>query len=184
MKTESKFKIASRYAEALYKGAEQDGDVRHVMDDMEALRINLAGDAQTVKYLANPLWSVEDKKDALNQVAKKLKLSQETLRCLYLIAERNRFAELGLILDDFCHTYYEKHDIVEVKVETVKPLTKTQDEKLKANLEKMLAKKVLIEYRVNPEILGGLVVSYGSDMIDDSICGKLNRLENLMKGGQ
>ena len=184
MKTESKFKIASKYAEALYKGAEEDGDVRRVMADMEALRLNLVNDAETMKLLANPLWSVDDKKKALEQVAKKLKLSQETLRCLCLAAERNRFAELGMILDGFCRIYYQKHNIVEVKVETVKPLTRAQDERLKANLEKMLAKKVLIEYRVKPEILGGLVISYGSDMIDDSICGKLNRLENIMKGGQ
>ncbi len=184
MKKESKFKVASRYAEALYQAAEEVGDVRAVMQDMSVLRRDLTADRETMVYLANPLWAAEDKKTALADVASKLKLSDETLRCLELIADRNRFAELDLILDDFCHLYYVRHGIVEVKVETVKPLSKAQDEKLKTNLEKLLAKKVLINYQISPEILGGLVVSYGSNMIDDSISGKLNRLENVMKGGQ
>ena len=162
MKQESKFKISSRYAEALYEAAAEKGDVAAVMKDMDVLIRDVANDKQAITYLANPL----------------------SLRCLEIIAERNRFAELGMILNDFKSLYYARHGIVEVKVETVKPLSKTQDSKLKANLEKLLDKKVLIDYQIKPEILGGLVVSYGSDMIDDSISGKLNRLENVMKGGQ
>ncbi len=184
MKQESKFKISSRYAEALYEAAAEKGDVTAVMKDMDVLIRDVANDKQAITYLANPLWNVDDKKDALQKVAAKLKLADETLRCLEIIAERNRFSELGMILNDFKSLYYARHGIVEVKVETVKPLSKTQDSKLKANLEKLLDKKVLIDYQIKPEILGGLVVSYGSDMIDDSISGKLNRLENVMKGGQ
>ena len=45
-------------------------------------------------------------------------------------------------------------------------------------------KKVLVSYLVKPEIIGGLKVKYGSNMVDDSILGKLNRIEQAMKGGQ
>ena len=69
-------------------------------------------------------------------------------------------------------------------METVKSLSAEQDKKLQENLEKYFKKKVLITYTVKSEILGGLVVTCGSDMIDDSIRGKLNRLETVMKGGE
>ncbi len=184
MKKESKIKITTKYATAIYEAAEADGDLKRVAEDLQKLREALADDGMIVKYLANPLWEIQDKKEALKVVAAKLKLAPESLNSLLVIADNNRFAELPDILDGFRRVYHEKHGIAEVRVETVKPLSKAQDEKLKANLKKFLKKEVLVNYEIKPEILGGLVISYGSDMIDDSIKGKLNRLETVMKGGQ
>ena len=61
-------------------------------------------------------------------------------------------------------------------------LKKDQDERLKRGLEKWLQKKVVIKYTIKPEILGGLLVECGSIMFDDSLKGKLEKLELLMKG--
>ena len=80
--------------------------------------------------------------------------------------------------------YFEKHNIAEVDVESVLPLSSAQDAALKTNLKNFLKKDILINYHINPDIMGGLVVSYNSEMIDDSLKGKLNRLETIMKGGQ
>lgn len=48
----------------------------------------------------------------------------------------------------------------------------------------MLSGKIVVNYEIRPELLGGLVVKFNSNMIDDSLKGKLNRLELIMKGGQ
>ena len=100
------------------------------------------------------------------------------------MADNGRLAELSGVLDEFKHIYYRQHNIEEVEVLTVKALSAAQNTKLKTILEKKLSKKVLITYTIKPELLGGLVVKYGSSMIDDSIAGKLTRLEIIMKGGQ
>ena len=73
---------------------------------------------------------------------------------------------------------------MEVEVQSAGALSPAQDKSLTAALEKMLSGKVVVNYQIRPEILGGLIVKFGSSMIDDSICGKLNRLEIMMKGGQ
>ena len=65
---------------------------------------------------------------------------------------------------------------------TYKFMKKDQDERLKRCLEKWLQKKVVIKYTIKPEILGGLLVECGSIMFDDSLKGKLEKLELLMKG--
>ena len=57
-----------------------------------------------------------------------------------------------------------------------------QDAKLKKVIENLLGKKVLIDYVINPKILGGLRVQCGSKMFDNSLINKLNYLENIMKG--
>lgn len=181
MKKISKSKIVSTYALALYKAADEKKAVERVWKDIDALQSALGADS--LAYLANPVWNVKSKQDAIKEIGAKLKLSSETINCLDIIADNNRFAELSAILEGFKHLYYQKHGIEEVEVQTSKALSAAQDKQLKANLEKMLAKKVLVNYVVRPEILGGLIIKYGSSMIDDSIQGKLNRLEIMMKGG-
>lgn len=184
LKKDSKTKIAQIYALALYEAAEEKKAVTKVSEDIGKLRDAVLADADIVKYLANPTWDISDKKEALKAVAQKIKLSSETLSCLGLIADNNRFGELAIILETFKHICYQKSGIVEVSVQAVKALSAAQDKKLQSNLEKMLSQKIVVNYEIKPELLGGLVIKFNSNMIDDSLKGKLNRLEIVMKGGQ
>lgn len=183
MKKVSKSKIASTYALALYEGAGENKAIARVFTDVDKLIMALNEDSSIIKYLANPIWDVEAKKVAMKEVSHNVGLCKETLNFLDVVADNNRFAELALILEEFKHLYYQKNNIVEVEIQTVKNLGSAQDKQLKDNLEKVLAKKVIVKYEIKPELLGGLVIKYGSSMIDDSIKGKLNRLELIMKGG-
>ena len=182
MKKISKTKIAVTYAAALLDAATQKKAQTKVFADVLALRDVLKASADLVDYLTNPLWSESDKKSVLNETAKKMKLSAETLRCLDIIYENRRFGELALILDEFVHLYYRQNNIAEVYVDSAKKLSAVQDKKLVATLEKLLAKKVAIAYNIYPELIGGLRVRAGSLMFDDTVASKLNRLEIMMKG--
>ncbi len=184
MKKISKSKIITTYALALYGAAEEKKAVSKVLDDVKTLIQVLKEDSSIIKYLSNPVWPADSKDEALKQVGKKLKLDKETLNCLEIISSNNRFSELLLILEEFVHIWYTKNGYVEVSVQSVQKLSIAQEKKLSSTLEKMLSKKVVLSYEVRPEILGGLIVKFGSSMIDDSIRGKLNRLEIMMKGGQ
>lgn len=184
MKKDSKSKIASVYSLALYEAAEEKKAVNKVYSDIQILLEVVESEKDFLKYFANPLWDTDSKKSALKEIAAKIKISDETLNCLDVIADNNRFAELKLILESFIHLYFQKHNMAEVEVSSVKALSSVQDKKLTAQMEKMLGKKVVVKYNLNPELLGGLRIKYGSNMIDDSILGKLNRLEIMMKGGQ
>ena len=166
MKKVSKSKIISTYASSLYQAAEETKKVDKVLKDVDSL------------------LEADSKRSAIAEIAKKLKLTNEIKSCLDILADNGRMSELSGILGEFKHIYYQQHNIEEVEVLTVKPLSVAQDKKLKTLLEKKLAKKVLLSYTIKPELLGGLVVKYGSSMIDDSIAGKLTRLEIIMKGGQ
>ena len=184
MKKESKIKIASIYAQALYDAAEEKKCLDAVLRNVDELLKAYPDYQDSVAFLANPLWEIDDKIAALKAVAQKLKLHDEVLNCLEIVAQNNRFAEYRLILQAFRQIYFEKHNIAEVDVESVLPLSSAQDAALKTNLKSFLKKDILINYHINPDIMGGLVVSYNSEMIDDSLKGKLNRLETIMKGGQ
>lgn len=184
MKKISKSKVISVYAGSLYQAAADSGNLKDVCANVDALSAVLAEDKTIVANLSNQLWDTSSKQQALDAVAKKMKLDKETLSFLKIVAENRHMSELPAMLAEFKHIYYQKHDIQEVEVLTAHPLSSAQDKKIKTILEKKLSRKVLVSYTVKPEILGGLIVKYGSSMIDDSIQGKLARLEMRMKGGQ
>ena len=115
-------------------------------------------------------------------MAKALNLSAETLSCLEVITQNHRIADLKAILEMYASVYYQKNNIAEVFVETVKKLSPAQDKKLGAVLQKLFGKQVVVSYELNPSLIGGLRVKNGSEMFDDSLANKLNHLENLMKG--
>lgn len=182
MKKISKAKIATTYATALYQAALEQDCSDKVFEDVQKLAKALEKEPQFIAYMANPLHSDKDKISLLADVAQKAKLDRETQRCLNIVLENGRFAELPQILKSFEHLYYQKNNIAEVEVDSVKSLSAEQDKKLKDALEKLLGRKTVVTYAIKPDILGGLRVRFGSDMIDDTLARKLNRLEIMMKG--
>ena len=182
MKKASKTKVSRTYALALYDAALAGKVLKEVWADILKLRGLLEENPSFLTYLSSPLWSEKDKEDVLQKTAKLLKLNGETLNCLRIVCQNHRINGLPYMLEDFKHIYYQKNNIEEAVVETIQPLSAVQDKKLKEILEKILAKKVVIDYQINPAILGGLRIKCGSQMLDDSLSAKLNYLENLMKG--
>ena len=96
--------------------------------------------------------------------------------------ENNRFDNIKAVFEQFYKLYYQKQGILEVSVQSVQPLNDKQHDKLLKGLEKLLKQKIIINYDINPDILGGLIVEFGTHRVDDSIKGKLNHLEQVMKG--
>ena len=184
MKKNSKNKIYSTYAQSLYQAAEDSKMLDSVCKDVELLSSLINEDSQIISCLNNQIWPIASKLEAVSEISKKLKLNKETVSFLNIVIANRRVSDLAGILDEFGHIYCHKHGVEEVEVMTAKSLSSAQDSKLKNMLEKKLAKKVLIKYTVNPDLLGGLIVKYDSLMIDDSLKGKLTRLEIMMKGGQ
>ncbi len=182
MKKISKTKIAAVYSTALFDAAKDAGCLDEVLQDVKKLRDLAAANSDLVKYFSCPLWSEEDKVSVLDKIAKISGVGKETLECLKVMSENNRMGNLGLMLDEFMELYYKEKNIAEIDVETVCKLSAAQDKKLQKTLEEIFAKRVVINYIINPSIVGGLRVTCGSQMFDDTLATKINYLENLMKG--
>ena len=181
MKKISKYQIAENYATALYEAAIADNSLEAVFNDcMRAEKV--FSDIKELYILNNPELKKFQKQEIVEQIAKKLKISKTLKNCLLILVENNRFAELKDVFSSFYKLYYKNQGIVEVLVQSVEPLTDKQQEKLELGLQKVLKQKTMIRYDINEDILGGLVVEFGSNRIDESIKGKLNCLEQVMKG--
>lgn len=178
----SKLKNAILYATSLYEGAEQCNKLEQTHSDAAELQKVLTNDASGFAMLNNPIWAAKAKQEIVSAIAQKLKLASPLTNLLKILVENRKIDELGLILDQFKEIYNKKQNIVEADVETVVELSAEQDKKLKQKLNNLFKKDVIVNYHLNPQILGGLVIKCGTVLIDSSVKHQLDSLEQLMKG--
>ncbi len=183
MQKYSKFKIAANYAYAWFNAAKDKNVEDKIFEEVQLLKTSYAQNKEIWDILAAPVDDNSLKLSIVKDLARKIKLSDISADALLLMVENRRMALLGLVLDEFVKSYYQNKGIVEVTVETAVQLSVAQDKKLRAVLEDKLNTKVLLNYRVNPDVLGGLKVSFDSFLIDDTLQTKLKRIKLLLSGG-
>lgn len=182
MKTVSKIKNALLYAQALYDGAERTKEAQLAYADAQHLQALSAEDLALLEHLNTPLGQMSDKLSIIDALAQKMSLCNSVRNTLKILTQNRKLNLLSLIMAQFIVLYQQKHDIAEVEVRTVMALSESQDRLLKEKLSALLHKKILVNYVIDAHIIGGLVIRYGTNFIDNSIQHKLNALDQLMKG--
>ena len=177
----SKLQITENYANALFKAAEAENLLDAMRADCQNIEASLLQTPQ-LKIFNSPEVKLSEKKNLLAQIAKVLKLSNPTVNFLELLAKKRRFNLLSDILQYVRHLDLKKQGILEINAESVQELSDKQKQKLEKGLEKVLNTSIIVNYKINPAILGGLSIQYNSIKVDDSVAGKLQRLEQIMKG--
>lgn len=184
MKKVSVIKTAMMYAEAMYEGAIKTGEADNLYDN--ACRLKEVADEENsgIQALNNPLWKFGQKVEIIDAIVQKCGFCSSMCNTLKLLAENNDFGALPQVLEQFIALYQQKHNIAEVEVTTVMPLSTAQEKLLKAKLADIFHKEIILRYIINPQIIGGLIIKYGTNFIDNSIKHKLDALEQLMKGAK
>lgn len=174
--------IAARYASALFDIA----DERHVLDqvatDLETLKSLLNGNAELIGALRNPTFNSAQQGRAIAEIGKAAQLSQIVLSFLGVLAKNRRLFAIESIADAFLADLARRRGQMTVDFTSAQPLTDDQSVRLTEKLNQTLVAKVRINAKVDPSLLGGLVVKIGSKLIDSSIRTKLIGLERIMKG--
>ncbi len=181
MKQSLKTQIAKNYAKALYELADTHEKKLSLLHDLELLLDFAQKDSQS-SVLLNPLLKPKQQDLFIDDIAQILKLNQLSIAFFKMLIQNKRLFLINQIYQHFQSFYLEGQGIIPVEVETVQPLSGTQEKKLKEGLEKKLHKKVILSYKLNKSLLGGLILRYHSFEIDDSLKGKMMTLEKVMKG--
>ena len=174
--------LAGRYASALFDLARDEKQIDAVGRSLEALNQALADSRDFDQLVISPLIDREDAANAFAAVAEQLALDPITSNFLGVLAMNGRKAELRGVIRAFRKLAANHRGETTAEVVSAHPLNDDQIEKLKSQLRGRAGRDVAIEARVDPNILGGLVVKLGSQMIDASLRTKLNRLAQVMKG--
>ena len=174
--------LAGRYASALFDLASEAGTVSAVEGDLERLDQAVRESGDFARLIRNPQISRGDAAKAIEAVAGVLGCSDLTRKFLGVLAGNRRLASLPEMVRAFFTIAANQRGEVSAEVTTAHALDDNQLNQLAEKLKIREGRSVKLHTRVDPEILGGLVVRIGSQMIDSSIRTRLNSLSQAMKG--
>ncbi|HYD25010.1 MAG TPA: F0F1 ATP synthase subunit delta [Croceibacterium sp.] len=174
--------LAGRYASALFDLASESGLVSAVEGDLETLAEALRESTELRALIRNPEVSRAALGRVLAGLGEQLALSDLTRNFLGVLAQNRRVSELPATIRAFQSIAAAQRGEVTAEVASAHPLTDGQLATLEQKLRGRQGRTVKLKTRVDPELLGGLVVTIGSQRIDSSIRSRLNSLAQAMKG--
>jgi F-type H+-transporting ATPase subunit delta len=175
--------VAGRYASALFELADNARSLDQVAEDLRTFRTMAAESAELARVLASPIIGRAAKSQALLAVLDAVGIKGLTRSFIGTVAANGRARELVAMATAFLTELASRRGETTVAVTSAVPLSPAQLQQLNDSLRSVLGStKVSIDARVEPEILGGLVVKVGSRLFDSSIRSKLQRLQLAMKG--
>jgi F-type H+-transporting ATPase subunit delta len=174
--------IAGRYATALYDLADDGKKLDEVADDLRTLQQMLAESDDLTRLVRSPLTDRADQGKAMNAVLEKAGASELVRNFIGVVARNGRLFALADMCDAFLKLLSSRRGEVTAEVTSAVDLTDAQKQAVADALKGKVGGKVAIETKVDPGLLGGLVVRVGSRMIDTSIRTKLQQMRLAMKG--
>jgi F-type H+-transporting ATPase subunit delta len=173
--------VAGRYASALYDLATEQNQVKLVEQGMTQLQSMFDGSEDMRRLVRSPVFSADEQGKALDAVMGKAQIGGLTANFVKLIARNRRLFVLPEMIRNFHKLVAQGRGEMQAEVVSAVALNDAQMQLLKDTLKASAGKDVSITSRVDPALLGGLVVKIGSRMIDSSIATKLNSLKIAMK---
>lgn len=170
-------KLAGRYAKALFDYAQQQDKIEQVNSDLILVK-NVIKENRELKFIIESPIIFPDKKNNIFSNIFDGKICDLTFGFLSLIIIKKREPALTAICDEFLALYNDYHNIKIVQVITASPLSPTLIEEIKRRMEKKISATVLIQEKIDPNIIGGVVIKYDDFLFDASITSKINQLRS------
>ena len=174
--------LSGRYATALFDLARESKRIETVEASLAKVRDALRESDELSRLVTSPLVSRNAAAKAITSAADVMQIDDLTAKFLGVLAENRRLAQLPAIMRDFRLLAANHRGEATAEVTSAHPLTDDQVAALKSQLRTRLGRDVNVDLSVDPELLGGLVVRIGSQMIDSSIKTRLHSLAHAMKG--
>jgi ATP synthase F1 delta subunit len=168
--------LAQVYADALFEVADEHGVVDEVREQLGQFADELDRNRDLQVFLFSPYFSSQEKKDGIRKIVEDA--DERFLNFLELLAERHRMPAIFRIRRAYDALWREKNKLLPVTVTSAIELDQGLVDGLGKRIEEQTGKKVELTSKVDPDVLGGLVLQVGNMVLDASI---RNRLEQLRK---
>lgn len=175
-------KVSLRYSSSFLDNAIEKNILDVVSRDAELVKSALEGNPQLKRIIESPVIKSQVKLSIIDEIFKD-KIDKETLNFIHFIIDKNREELLLNIFTKFFELKDDYLGIVRVDVKTAFELNDEQKTKLKENLEKMIQKRVVIETKIDKEVIGGFVARVGDTVYDASIKHQLELLKKQFLEG-
>lgn len=174
--------VSEPYAQALMSLAKSNDLIDRFGEDVGFLRSLLAESEELQQVLANPLIKPDAKKGILRQLASE-QVHPYTLNFLLLLVDRGRIPFLDSVCKQYQALLRELKQAVLAEVSAPVELTEAQKEAVRNKVKELTgAQQVDLETRINPDLIGGVLIKVGSQVYDTSLRGQLRRIGLKLTG--
>lgn len=172
---------ALRYASALVDLAMEQGAIQQIEKDVAEFQAMIENSDDLRKMIRSPLIGATQQKAALTAIAEQARFHALTRNFLLVLADNRRLRDAEPIIKAVKESIYVRRGELRAKVESAYALTDAQKQALQASLGQSVGRTVMLDTEIRADLIGGVVVTLGSVMIDDSVKSKLERMSRAMK---
>ncbi len=173
--------MAGRYALALFELASESQSIDAVEQSLDSFQAMINGSEDLQRLVKSPVFSADDQLKAVTALVAKAGIDGIAANLLKVVAANRRLFSISAIIRDFKTLSARARGEVTAQVTVAEALSGAQESALVAALKEVLGKEPKIAVKVDPAILGGLIVKVGSKMVDSSLKTKLNSIKTAMK---
>ncbi len=181
MKTSGSKRIAERYVKALFEVATATSSVEKVESDLSALGAALDSSPEFRDFLENPLLSNAQRAQAMLAILEKISANPLTRQFIGMVVKQKRLAILPAIIEEFANAAATARGELTAEITAATPLKDKEIAAISDRLSKAYGRKMRLEVKQDPSLLGGVIVKIGSQQLDSSLSGKMRRLKNTLK---
>ncbi len=170
--------LGNRYAKALFDLATENKTQEKVFSDLRVLEKVIVEDKDVYAYLTSAIIRPEDKQKVIKTAVANSGLSTEVENMLDLIASRNRLSIFAELTHAFQAQIDSTNGVARGVVRSASVLGPEERKQIESKVETAIKKKVILTYKVDATLIGGLVAQVGSFTFDDSIDAHLRKIHD------
>ncbi|HEX2835803.1 MAG TPA: ATP synthase F1 subunit delta [Thermoanaerobaculia bacterium] len=173
-------RFARPYARAIMDAAGSPAKANELRGELMSFASALQKSSELRELYANPGIDEATKVNITHQLAKKMKASDLAVRTLDVLVHNHRINDIDAINSALLSYVNAQLGVAVAEVRSAKSLNADEIQELASTLSKKVGKKVELDIRTDPTLLGGFVVRIGSEIWDASVAGKINKFRESL----
>ncbi len=171
---------AKSYSQALYELASEEKNLDDIEKNVASVLKLIFQSEEFNLLIKDPTNKQEDQQNVINIIFEKFNLNSLLKKFLNFLVMKRRFFYVEKILKDFLVICSKNRGEISAKLTVAKELNENEINKIKSELSKNFGSDIKLNYKYDPDLIGGLIMQVESIMIDTSIKNKLQKIENKM----
>ena len=172
--------VANRYARALADVLAASGDYRKVLEELQDFERAYRESPELKEVFASPAVALPQKMKVLEAIGQRLGESPVTLNFLRVLLANYRMPLLAEAVQAYRKIANDRLGVVQVTISSASDLSEAERESVAARFRELTGKQVELEFRIDGELLGGILAQIGSTVYDGSVRGSLARIKEQL----
>ena len=173
--------VGLRYGRAIFELGSETGTLEQLVERLTDFAEVYSSSAELRAVLENPLVEAPKRRAILEDVGRAVGLSELGLNAVNLLAQRRKLAALPEVARTLRKLSDERAGVVRATVTTATHMPDSFFDRLKADLESVTQRRVVIDRQQDPSLIAGVVTRIGDNTIDGSVRGRLQEMARTLR---